>query len=183
MKVYLRKYRLFFIFLVKFFLVYGVLLLVYNYYLQHYDATRNEVDGFTVIVATQTKELLSFFDVDAMITADPFSPSVRLFIHKYYIAKIVEGCNAVSIMILFAAFVIAFSGRWYKTAVFIGLGILGIHCFNILRIALLGIALYRYPEYTNMLHGVVFPLAIYGAVFLLWYLWIAKFSDFAGDGK
>ena len=82
-------------------------------------------------------------------------------------------------MILFAAFVVAFTGKWLRTLVFIVLGSAIIHLLNIVRIVLLSIALLNYPEQENLLHGVVFPLFIYGVVFGLWVVWVNKYSNYA----
>jgi exosortase family protein XrtF len=54
---------------------------------------------------------------------------------------------------------------------------------NVIRIALIAIALYHYPEQEHLLHGVVFPLFIYGVVFLLWVIWVNKFSVYATQNK
>ena len=48
-------------------------------------------------------------------------------------------------------------------------------------IALLSYALYYYPTYEELLHGTVFPLFIYGVVFLLWVFWVLKFSAYAKE--
>ncbi|MFY8008070.1 MAG: exosortase family protein XrtF, partial [Flavobacterium sp.] len=55
-------------------------------------------------------------------------------------------------------------------------GLLLIHLLNISRIALLSVALYHFPEQEQLLHDVIFPLIIYGVVFLLWVIWVNKFS-------
>jgi len=87
------------------------------------------------------------------------------------------------VMILFVAFVIAFSGKFKNTIVFILLGLIIIHVLNVLRIALLSVALYSFPEYEHFLHGVVFPLVIYGVVFLLWVIWVNNYSSYARVSK
>jgi len=70
-----------------------------------------------------------------------------------------------------------------QTILFIVIGSLIIHILNIVRIALLCIALYNYPDYEHILHGVVFPLIIYGVVFLLWVIWVNKFSIYVRETK
>ena len=55
-----------------------------------------------------------------------------------------------------------------------------IHILNVLRIALLSVALYYHPDQEAILHGVVFPLIIYGFVFGLWVIWVNQFSNYAG---
>jgi len=52
---------------------------------------------------------------------------------------------------------------------------------NIFRIALLTTGLYKYPEYGTFLHDILFPLVIYGVVFLLWVFWVLKFSAYAKE--
>jgi len=176
LKSYFVQYRPFFIFLLKFFVTYGVLTFFYQLYLNSFDAAHFEIDGFTKFVATQTNDALLFFGQDAYTLPHPTQPSVKLFLNEKFIARVVEGCNAMSVMILFVAFVIAFKGKWKHTILFVLAGILIIHVLNILRIALLAIALYHYPQYEHVLHGVIFPLFIYGVVFGLWVLWVQKFS-------
>jgi exosortase family protein XrtF len=105
--------------------------------------------------------------------------SVKLFYHDKWVARIIEGCNAVSVVILFISFVIAFTGRFKQTLAFIIIGTIIIHFFNVLRIALLCMAIFHFPEYEHILHGVIFPLFIYGIVFLLWVIWVNKYSSYA----
>ena len=103
---------------------------------------------------------------------------VKIIFKEKFVARVIEGCNAISIMILFAAFVFAFATQWKKTMLYIGIGIFLIHILNIIRIALLSFALYYYPKYEAFLHGTIFPLFIYGVVFILWVLWVTKFSGY-----
>jgi hypothetical protein len=39
--------------------------------------------------------------------------------------------------------------------------------------------MFHYPQYQEVLHGVIFPLFIYGVVFILWIVWVNKFSSYA----
>ncbi|HEX8562459.1 MAG TPA: exosortase family protein XrtF [Flavobacterium sp.] len=177
MNQYLRQYRPFFIFLLKFFGVYIVLTVVYQLYLSNFNVSY-EVDGFTKLVARQTETILDLF-YQAHIEPHPFQRSIKLSLNGDYLARIVEGCNALSVMILFTAFVVAFSGRLKHTILYILTGIIIIHILNIVRIVLLTIALLQYPEYGHFLHSVVFPLFIYGVVFVLWVIWVNKYSGYA----
>ncbi len=178
MKTYLQQYRPFFIFLLKFFGVYVVLTIIYQFYLGSFDAQAFEVDGFTRLVSDQTEWLLDFF-YTAGTVPHPTQASIQLSLNGDYLARVVEGCNALSVMILFVAFVVAFKGSLKHSVVFIIGGILIIHILNIVRIALLTMALLHYPAYGHMLHSVVFPMFIYGVVFVLWVIWVNKFSTYA----
>lgn len=182
MKTYLKQYRPFFVFLTKFFSVYVVLTLVYQYYLTQFDnSILYQVDGFTQFVANQVQKTVIFFNYESSLMLHDNQASVKLSVNGVYVARIVEGCNALSVIILFVAFVVAFSGKLKQTVLFIIAGSLLIHFLNILRIALLGIALLHYPKQEHLLHGVVFPLIIYGVVFGLWVVWVNKFSKYATE--
>ena len=182
MKTYFRQYRPFFVFLFKFFAVYAGLTIAYQLYLKQFDNLLVfEVDDVTQLVANQTQQLLLFLNYECSLLMHTNQASIRLSLEHVYVARIVEGCNALSVIILFASFVVAFSGKIKQTIAFIVLGSLLIHILNVVRIALLCIALLYYPEQEHLLHGVVFPLFIYGVVFGLWIVWVNKFSNYATE--
>lgn len=179
LKKYFQLYRPFFIFLLKFFVTYGILTFCYQMYLNSFNSKELEIDRMTKFVAYQTEDLLQFMGQDAYAIPHLGQACMKLFLNEKYLARVVEGCNAMSVMILFVAFVIAFKGKLKHTILFLIIGVLIIHFLNVLRIALLTIALFHYPEYEHLLHGVIFPLFIYGVVFGLWVIWVQKFSSYA----
>lgn len=178
-----RQYRPFLIFLGKFLGSYLVLTLVYQAYLSQYDMEARETDGMTTFVAENVKSLLNVFGQNASITPHEREASYKLFLDGKVIVRIVEGCNAVSLMILFTAFLIAFSSTFKKTGLFILCGILLIHILNVSRIALLTMGFRKFPAYKSLMHDILFPLVIYGTVFLLWVVWIRNFSAHAKRKK
>lgn len=160
-------------------MTYLLLTVLYQSYLGQFDEKNAETDGFTEIVASQTEFLLQLVDDNSYTMPHLQEPSVKLIYNGKYIARIIEGCNAISVMILFIAFVVAFTGKLKNTILFILFGLILIHILNIFRIALLSIALYHFPKSEHLLHGVVFPLFIYGVVFFLWVIWVNKYSSYA----
>jgi exosortase family protein XrtF len=172
----LQKNRTFFIFLLKFGLSYLVLSGLYWLFLSQYDAARFEPDGMTSLVARQSRDFVNFLGEDAAISPHPKESSYYFYMHGKKIARIIEGCNALSVMILFAAFVIAFSTTFKRTGLYILAGLIILHVLNIVRIALLSVGVYYYPQYTEILHDIIFPLFIYGVVFVLWVAWVIKFK-------
>lgn len=176
LKSLLLQHKLFFKFLIKFLLFYAVFTFIYKQYLNQYDPLLNEVDSISTIVAQNTKNLLVFFNHNCKLVDHDFEPSIKIFYNGKYVSRIIEGCNAVSVIILFASFIFAFSNNIRRTTFYIIFGTVLIYVLNIVRIALLTYALFYYPEYEELLHGTVFPLFIYGVVFLLWVGWVLKFS-------
>ena len=166
------------LFLIKFFSVYVALFLMYSIYLNKTQKTSGifECAPITNMVAKQTKNLLNLMGYRAEIEQHTKEISVKLFVNDKFVARIIEGCNAISIIILFISFIIAFSSDFKTTFIFIILGSLLIYLSNIFRIAIISIALYKYPKYQYILHDILFPLMIYGITFLLWFVWVRKFS-------
>ncbi|MFN3640702.1 MAG: exosortase family protein XrtF [Flavobacterium sp.] len=181
MKNLFLAYKPFLVFLLKFFFSYLILTFIYQYYLSSFDTTTFEVDSLTQSIAQQTRWITEKLGFNAAIAPNSEQASIKFLINETYVARVVEGCNALAVMILFIAFVIAFKGKIKKTIAFIVIGVLAIHVLNVFRIALLSIAILKYPEYQHFLHGVLFPLIIYGFVFLLWVLWVQKYSLFADE--
>jgi exosortase family protein XrtF len=179
LKNYFTEYKPFLFFLAKFIGTYLILTFAYQSYLDGFDAKKLEVDGVTELVAEQSKQLLSLFDSNSYTKPNLKEPSVNLFYHNKWVARIIEGCNAMSVIILFVSFVFAFTGKFKQTIVFTLVGSLIIYTFNIIRIALLCMAIFHYKHYQDILHGVIFPLFIYGIVFILWVIWVNKYSLYA----
>ncbi|QXP79894.1 MULTISPECIES: exosortase family protein XrtF [Winogradskyella] len=177
MKALLRKYKSVIRFIVKFLLVYGVLIVGYNLYLNISDGSRYYPDYLTNLVAEQTNSVMNTIGYDSQVLPHPDEPSMKVIINGKYIARIIEGCNGVSVIILFLSFIIAFSGK-LKTTILFGLaGSIMIYAFNLIRIIILSIGLYHYPWRRDILHTVIFPMLIYGAIFLLWMIWVNRFSN------
>lgn len=177
MRKYLIQFKPFLIFIGTFFVTYIVLTFIYKCYLDSFEV--NDVDGITKIVGRNVEQLMQLFNCDIIVDKKWSDSWLDVFYNKRYMTRIIEGCNAVSVVILFVSFVVAFSGKFKPTFLFILLGVLLIYIVNVVRIALLVVLTYSFPEYAHFLHGVLFPLVIYGLVFALWVIWINKFSKYA----
>ena len=81
-----------------------------------------------------------------------------------------------SVMLLFVSFILAFAQKLKETLLFMFAGLALIYTVNIFRIALLTIGIYKWPQHQEVLHQIIFPMIIYGMVFLLWLLWIRKIT-------
>lgn len=151
---------------------YILLSILYGGYLQLSKNGNDHPDYLTRLVAEQSETLINSIGYTAIVFPDPDYPSMQLTINNKRVGQIIEGCNSVSIIILFVAFIIAFAQNWKKTLLFLIAGAVLIYAVNLIRIALLAIALYQFPRYQEILHTVIFPGIIYGMVFLLWVMWV-----------
>lgn len=159
--------------LLRFVVIYVVLLLGYQFYLN--ESQNAGLDPFSRWVALQVKSVQEFLGYKTLLYDDIPNLQVWYYVVNNYVSRMVEGCNAISVMILFLAFVFAFyKGR--KTFIFSIVGLIFLHIMNVLRIAGLNIVTHTHPQYQKMFHDYVFPAAIYGSVVLLWLIWIKFFA-------
>jgi len=172
LKALFQKYKPVIRFVGLFLGTYLLLTVCYSIYLDLSEEAKYPPDLITNLVAKQTSSLINSFGYTAEVIPNDLEPTMKLFVNGKFLARIIEGCNSISIVILFIAFVLAFAEKLKKTLLFIFVGAVLIYAVNIVRIAVLAIALYEYPDYKDILHGVVFPGLIYGMVFLLWIAWV-----------
>jgi exosortase family protein XrtF len=177
LKKYFIRYKPFLLFLTKFFLTFIILTVLYQGFLGSFED--DKIDSITRLVARNTEQLLNLFPTDAGIEENKAETFIILIYNHKYVARIIEGCNAISVIILFISFIVSFSGKVKPTMLFIFGGSIVIYILNVLRIAMLSVLIYHFPGQVSLLHGVFFPLFIYGVVFILWVIWVRKFSLYA----
>lgn len=174
----MKKNKAVIVFLVRFFVTYFLLTGLYQVYLNKTQVKENvfQCAPITQLVAKQTVSTGNFLGYDFDYEQHPNELSMKLFTNGNYTARVVEGCNSLSIIILFWAFIIAFSGSWQKTAFFGIVGSVSIYFLNILRIVFISLAMGKYPQHAPFLHQIIFPAIIYGFTFLLWVGWVKYFA-------
>jgi exosortase family protein XrtF len=153
-----------------------VLSLAYKFYLDFSTGINYYPDYFTNLVARQSEKLFEVLGYDAEVVKHANEASMKIIIENKFVARVVEGCNSISVIILFISFIIAFADKFKATFFYILAGSVLIYIVNLLRIVILSIGLYHYPWRRDILHTIIFPLIIYGMVFLLWMLWVRRYA-------
>lgn len=172
-----KKYKLSIIFLMRFAFVFIPLMLSYEYYLDSFESdVIQDSDSMTYEVAAQSSNLAEILGFNSFIYQHAEESSVKFILDNTYRIKIVEGCNGLSVIILFVAFIIAFGGRIIDQTIFIVSGVLWIHLSNVARITFLAYIYTYHYDYANFFHDYVFPSIIYGMTFLLWVVWVNYFA-------
>ena len=160
-------------FIFKFVLIYIILVAVYNFYLSYFE---HQTDYLTLWVGKIVSGIYKLFGMDVQTAPIEIEPGLKLIVHGQYIARIVEGCTAMSVIIMFVAFIISFGQHIKGTLMFAFTGSVAIFMFNLLRIVLLGYLLYAFPQYQDVAHRILFPALIYGFVVFLWIIFIKKYN-------
>lgn len=160
--------------LLRFVLIYIVLVFAYQLYLnQFYQAGLDPVSTWVMRQTAAVQNMLGYPTL--MVPGKPQQETTWFYVSGRYVSRMVEGCNVISVVILFLAFVLAFF-KGAKTFVFAAAGVLILHVMNVLRIAGLNILLVELPQYSKLGHDYLFPAVIYGTVVVLWLVWIQFFA-------
>lgn len=149
----------------------------YSLYLNAYECQKcTESDPFTTHVSKLTTQGLNLIGLSSEEKQSIDEPKRSIFIEGKLTSYVNEGCNALSVMIIFLAFVWGFYSGFLKTLLFSGFGFLFLHGINILRIIGLNYIFHLFPEYGKIGHDYIFPAIIYGSIVILWIFWVLKFA-------
>jgi exosortase family protein XrtF len=169
----LKEFKPALLFLGKFLAIYFVGNILYGLYIESYE----EADGVTHFVTAQTSWCLDKTGYDTALQAIQGQRKIAMKEAGDVVLFVYEGCNGVNVMIVFIAFLFAFGGPPKSLAIFLPLGLLIIHVFNLLRIGLLyhlalnnSLQFYYYHKY-------FFTAILYIVVFGLWALWVIRFNE------
>lgn len=90
-------------------------------------------------------------------------------------------CNGVTLMFLFAIFIIAYPGNFKHKLWYLPIGIILVYSLNLFRIVSLSLIAYYKPSYLEFNHTYTFTFIAYSFVFFLWMVWVNKFSKTKGN--
>lgn len=159
--------------LLRFIIIYVVLLFGYQFYLNSFKEAG--LDPFSKMIADQVSYIQNAIHYPTQLYNDVAKEQVWFYVKETYVTRMVEGCNAISVMILFVSFVFAFY-KGSKTFVFVFIGLLILYIINVLRIVGINLLVSDYKEYERLAHDFLFPAVIYGTVVVLWLVWIKFFA-------
>ncbi len=86
-------------------------------------------------------------------------------------------CLCADVICFFTFFIMAYPGRWKKKLWYIPMGIITIQLINVLRIVALCLIQIHHPEWMSINHKYIFNIIIFAYVFILWIIWITRFSE------
>jgi exosortase family protein XrtF len=179
----LKEFKPTLFFLLRFFLTYAVCSVSYGLYIKKFDQKNPPViDPITNAVVKQLGTLAGWigYNVDVEKNAHLKYEDIAdeqtfntLYLNDIQAIAVEEGCNGLSVIILFASFIIAFGGSLKRVLIFIPIGIVFIHISNLFRLILLAVLNVDFDgRYFHFFHKYGFTAIIYLSVFILWYIWV-----------
>ncbi len=101
----------------------------------------------------------------------------QLWVHGYVILGVGNYCLAIQLWLFFAALIFSYQGKIINKIWFTIVGIILINVINVLRMIAVTYAAHYYYDYMQFNHDYVFNVIIYIFTFLMWVLWINRFSN------
>jgi len=95
------------------------------------------------------------------------------------VVLVADECNGLELFVLYAGFIICFPGRIKFKLFFIPIGILLIYFVNVIREIILALNYKFFRESFEFNHKYTYVLVVYIFVFILWRIWIKKYSIIA----
>jgi exosortase family protein XrtF len=165
-----------FLFLLRFVAVYLAGNIAYGLYISSYG---DHPDRVTSMVSGHTCVALSLLGEPVSPGAVKDAPKVAVLLDDKVIFNVYEGCNGVNVAIVFMAFVIAFKGPAVSTLIFVLTGLILIHMANLARLSLLYFVIRHFESGFFFFHKYLFTAILYAFVFILWYVWVIRYSDYS----
>ena len=152
----------------------------YNYLYKIDDFLNLEIDlltSFSSLLSYQSNTLLSFFKFKTATEVNGDMVITKILDYPYsHGVWIGEPCNGIKVFGLFTIFIFSFKGKVLNKLWFIPLGILILHCINVIRVAILTYISATNPYILDFNHNITFQLIVYVSMLGLWYWWIIQFS-------
>jgi exosortase family protein XrtF len=108
---------------------------------------------------------------------ESFNKATYVYLNSWHVVSVGWQCDGLSLMALFAGFIVAYPGPWRPKLWFIPAGILMIHALNIVRVAALALNQVYARSSMEFNHHYTFTILIYAFIFWLWTIWVRRFAN------
>lgn len=156
------QYREVILFLLKALLIYLTWYVMYTFWILP-DGRLDQLVSRNIVSVTASMLRFSGYEVFA------FDRVVGIGLSRGL--EIINGCNGIETIGLFAGFIAAYPGNRTKRWLFLPFGILVIYLVNVLRVFFLAILQHHQDSLFHFVHDYTFNLIFYLVVFLLWMIW------------
>lgn len=152
-------------FIGRFCFVYIASILLYHLYLNSFK----NIDPYTNFLSKLIETILSL-KYEIFVSKTPYSND--FYSNDTYVFSIVEGCNAISIFIVFISFIWGVKRKFTDFIIFSLINFTVFATANVSRILILSVLYLRGSDLAQIFHHTLFPGIMYAIVLLSWLIWI-----------
>ena len=162
--------------LFRFFALAGFIYLLWFLTYEFYIIPRTLIDEKIISTIVDLSEIiLRFFSHETYASKDDLNMQM-IGVDGAHPVWIGRPCNGISVMAIFAIFILVFPGKAKNKAWYIPAGLFIIHIANVIRVCALASIAYYKPNYLYFNHNYTFTILVYSIIFILWMFWVNRFS-------
>jgi exosortase family protein XrtF len=148
--------------------------LVYQRYLEVEGTFIKSVAEHVAAVSTSMLSIMGY-NATQYLHEDGYATEIG--INQVPVVWIDSGCTGLTLMALFAGFIVAYPGPWQRKAWYIPVGLFAIYLINFFRVIILAVARVSMSDTSfDFNHKYTYTLFTYAAIFGLWMLWANRLS-------
>ena len=158
--------------------LYVVWHLFYNLYMEQEGIMIRHVAENVASVSVSVLRMLGY-EADVQPFRDPNAPAAfetLITLKGQALVWIDSGCTGLTLMALFAGFILAYPGPIKRKLWYIPVGLVAIYLVNIIRVVALAINHIHSRSTFDFNHKYTYTLVTYAAIFGLWMLWANRLS-------
>lgn len=163
-------------FLTLSFLLYGVWMLMYEFWIKPPGKVDHIISENITYFICYALDLLGY-NPHYSVANKAGETFIYLSGSTFPIIRVGSSCNGFELLVLFTIFIISYPGRLLLKIPFIIGGLVVIHFFNIFRNLVLTLMTIHHSSLFDLFHRYVFIFMVYGVIFILWMIWANKFSQ------
>lgn len=122
------------------------------------------------LTATSTK-LLSFLGYNSSMNEGHI-----VCIDSKNVISVGSPCNGLVLYALFSGFLLVMPGKTSNKIWFAILGMCMLYTINVLRIVVLSLNMLYSPSTFDFNHRYIYQIIVYAVIFMLWHIWVKRFS-------
>jgi len=134
-----------------------------------------DISGFFNLVTQQISDSV-YFILHRILGMDVYMNNFIVRFDTGEAIRIVWGCSGIKQIFIFLIIMLFSYGSWKHKLWFIPLGMLVCYGVNIVRITVLCLIAYSYPNQLDLFHTYIFKYVFYGIIFLIWLVWNERFG-------
>lgn len=161
------------------FLIWAFLLYISWFLIYHKALKKNGIVDDPLTIATANSAAWLFHSLEGYKTTTgpgEHAGKTIIYVDDKRILGVASYCNGLELLALFAGFILCFPGSWKNKLWFIPSGMILIFICNVIRLYLLCLNRIFYPQYMEFNHKYTFTIMVYSFIFLLWMIWVNRFS-------
>jgi len=138
------------------------------------------LNKFAIFLLDASQWLVSLFGYETVTYGKTIKIIDSLTTMGVYLDR---GCMGRNVMLSYAGLITIFPGPWKQKIWYIPTGVIILILVNIIRISGLAIIAHCCPEYSDVNHHVIFKYTAWAVIFIMWIIWLNKFSPFSTKKK